>query len=561
MKKIMWLTSMILLANLAIMVPTSANTPSTRMNGLSLTEGDSLQTGFSNISAWAPDNSRSDWIWCSTVDDPDCSEKNIRVLSFLLPCSSEATVACIREVYAETVDGTKVAGEFIRAIGTNSETDFAEVPGRGIAAGKGMGGIWNFPNLTNGGGSTTYAVQARISGDEIQPTNTSSLKVPLKYDRVEFGIAAVREISGPYLPNKILLWPNTPDDRIRGADTISSNGRPDFKCAMTESGKCFERVSFPSGYRFGLSIYLPNELSGWFHGRIYTPEISSIKVGSGFEYSIEASPVKVPYVREEIRSSSWPKELIDYVDSKFFCNTSGDCEGTSGGFMLPGNSGKLAFDLTSMFLPLIKDKSTGTGDYWSIRTLDMWNESSSAQTIQSCSEKSSSVSGIVTTNSMVYNAGPPTYNSETGSLDYRVLSPHYDDKGGENIGTYDLLLNSKVARCIYGFSDAPVKAEIEILGSDGTNKVATTVIGEKNGMLFMSANGFTYSEPTVRIKLTQESPAPTPIPSVTPAPTQTPVSVITPPATKKVSITCVKGSKFKKVTGTRPKCPKGFKKA
>jgi hypothetical protein len=229
--------------------------------------------------------------------------------------------------------------------------------------------------------------------------------------------------------------------------------------------------------------------------------------------------------------------------------------------MLPGNSGKLAFDLTSMFLPLIKDKSTGTGDYWSIRTLDMWNESSSAQTIQSCSEKSSSVSGIVTTNSMVYNAGPPTYNSETGSLDYRVLSPHYDDKGGENIGTYDLLLNSKVARCIYGFSDAPVKAEIEILGSDGTNKVATTVIGEKNGMLFMSANGFTYSEPTVRIKLTQESPAPTPIPSVTPAPTQTPVSVITPPATKKVSITCVKGSKFKKVTGTRPKCPKGFKKA
>jgi len=130
-----------------------------------------------------------------------------------------------------------------------------------------------------------------------------------------------------------------------------------------------------------------------------------------------------------------------------------------------------------------------------------------------------------------------------------------------------LLLDSKVARCIYKFSNAPIKAEIEVFGSDGSNKVATTVIGEKNGWLFMSANGFTYSEPTVRIKLSQDPPAPVPTPTPTPTPTVSESSdnqggvVVSSGTKKKVSITCTKGSKTKKVTAAKPKCPKGYKKA
>jgi hypothetical protein len=176
---------------------------------------------------------------------------------------------------------------------------------------------------------------------------------------------------------------------------------------------------------------------------------------------------------------------------------------------------------------------------------------------------------------MIYSAGPPSYNADSSSLDYKVLSPHVNEKGEDNIGSYDLLLDSKVARCIYKFSDAPVKAEIEILGSDGTSKVATTVIGEKNGFLFMSANGFTYSDPTVRIKLKQDpvpiaTPTPTPSPtaSATPTPTPTPSPVVTQAATstkvtqssKKTTITCSKSGKIKKVTAVKPKCPTGFKK-
>jgi hypothetical protein len=141
---------------------------------------------------------------------------------------------------------------------------------------------------------------------------------------------------------------------------------------------------------------------------------------------------------------------------------------------------------------------------------------------------------VVTTNSLVYSAGPPSYNQQTQTLDYQLTSTHLNADGTEAIGTYDLVLKSEVARCIYGFSNAPIRATISIFGANGENKVATTVINEKNGWLYLSANGFTYSSPLIKVKLTQAK-------------------------NQKYSISCVKKKVTKKVTGTKPKCPKGFK--
>jgi hypothetical protein len=71
----------------------------------------------------------------------------------------------------------------------------------------------------------------------------------------------------------------------------------------------------------------------------------------------------------------------------------------------------------------------------------------------------------------------------------------------------------------------------------------------------MSANGFTYSAPTVKIKLSQE---PEVIVTPTPTPTPTP-SASTKTVAKKVTITCIKGKTSKKVTAVKPKCPAGYK--
>ena len=66
------------------------------------------------------------------------------------------------------------------------------------------------------------------------------------------------------------------------------------------------------------------------------------------------------------------------------------------------------------------------------------------------------------------------------------------------------------------------------------------------------------------------TPTPTPTTVATPTPTPTAIATTTPtpaptviapaPVTKRTTITCVKGKKTKKVSGVKPKCPKGYKK-
>jgi hypothetical protein len=99
---------------------------------------------------------------------------------------------------------------------------------------------------------------------------------------------------------------------------------------------------------------------------------------------------------------------------------------------------------------------------------------------------------------------PPSFNKESQSLDYKVAAPHYDRNGKENIGRYNLVLDSKVARCIYGFTNAPIQASVSILNTDGTQQISTSIINEKNGWLYLSVSGYTYSAPTLKVKLLQD---------------------------------------------------------
>jgi hypothetical protein len=165
-------------------------------------------------------------------------------------------------------------------------------------------------------------------------------------------------------------------------------------------------------------------------------------------------------------------------------------------------------------------------------------------------------SGVIGTNAAVYSDGPPTFDKEEQSLNYTVGASHFDSKGELFKGYYQLNLRSDVARCLYGFGSAPIQAKIEVSSSDGTPTLATTVINESDGWLKMTAAGFTFSTPKIKVKLSQEVSAPAPAAS----PTPTPSAVAKPAAAKKTSITCIKGKTTKKVTAVNPKCPTGYKK-
>jgi hypothetical protein len=170
---------------------------------------------------------------------------------------------------------------------------------------------------------------------------------------------------------------------------------------------------------------------------------------------------------------------------------------------------------------------------------------------------------VVTTNSTLYLDGPPELNPESQTLDYKVAAPHLTPTGEVFQGTYNLVLKSSVARCLYNFTSAPISATVSVQNASGVSTIATTAVSESDGWLRLSASGFTFSSPTIKVKLTQQAPTPTvtPTPAPTPAtqPSATDQSATVSTPVKKKSITCVKGVQKKKVQGS--KCPKGFKKA
>jgi hypothetical protein len=152
------------------------------------------------------------------------------------------------------------------------------------------------------------------------------------------------------------------------------------------------------------------------------------------------------------------------------------------------------------------------------------------------------------------------FNKSEESLDYKVAAPHYLPNGKEFLGSYNLIISGEVARCLYRFTDAPIQASVSVTSSDGQARVATTSLVERDGWLKLSANGFTFSNPTVKVKLSQEKVVPVPTPTPSASATPSPAASSKPAAAKRTSITCVKGKTSKKVTAVNPKCPTGFKK-
>ena len=96
--------------------------------------------------------------------------------------------------------------------------------------------------------------------------------------------------------------------------------------------------------------------------------------------------------------------------------------------------------------------------------------------------------------------------------------------------------------------------------ASGSQNIETVSIGQNGEWVYLAASGFTFSSPTLRVKLNQKvevAPAVTPTVTPTVAPT---ANASAAPSKPTMSITCVKGKTTKKVSGTNPKCPAGFKK-
>jgi hypothetical protein len=303
-------------------------------------------------------------------------------------------------------------------------------------------------------------------------------------------------------------------------------------CVWNQGSRCGRRIAFVDSPRISLTLRLSPTLTGWLGGRLSSPQISVTPITKDLNrIVISGEPLPVNVVGASIPYQSAPEDLRAYMRSVNPGCPVDECD------VGIASSGPFTFDYLEKWKQVTQDKAVKTIPYWSI--------SRAPESTNSSCVKDGFV-GLVTTNATAYQQTMPALDGS--DLIYRVAGAHFMPDGQTlTKGTYNLLLRSDVARCVYGFSGAPIKASVSIVNSGDVQDVATEVVSERKGWLYLAAAGFNFSSPIVRVKLSQEA-------------TKTPVPIAAETSKKLKSITCVKGKLIKKVSGTNPKCPSGFKK-
>jgi hypothetical protein len=500
---------------------------------------------------------------CTSIIDPTCKSNTLSFRAITPFCQNDSDINCVEEVGAVREDGTRVVGIFKQHFPLKGQNEFIGDASYQLPSGKAPS-LVSIPGINHKGGEE-YLVTVELSGSVNKSTRKTTLDgfsariVPVK-------VIENRKTSGSSCP------PGTCDNGWVYHEPLKrwaevGSGAPICESTSTRTGECAEKRAFASGVRFYLKTRFNVSPAGWLHGRFADPEVT-IDLNEGItKISVEALPVRVPVLFKSYLWSEAPETIKQGYEATtgFFklgntygsyriANSDKETDPTKRNFIsTPLPSGKTGIEELKLWLPVVDDKATTLASIWSVRTLRQ-DESEGSNV---CFESKSQLTGLVTTNATQYSAGPPTLNKAEGTLNYVVAAPHFDPQGKDFKGSYDLVMRSDVARCVYKFSKAPINATISITSADGTPQIATTVIGERNGWLYLQAKNFEFSAPIIKAKLTQEAvvePTPTPTPTATATPTSKPV------VAKKVTITCVKGKTSKKVTAVKPKCPTGFKK-
>ena len=539
--------------------PTHSTNSSPGFHSVLFEESGAMKMAYSVLQGMASGGNQV----CNSTSDDWCKSSDwFKFNSVLKPCMNSTDSDCIDSVGIQQTDGQISTGQFKNFTVENQVNEFKADSNLHIPAG-GMPSIWSVPSAAHASGDL-YAVVAQIVGSVNKAGNINERIVTTSLVPVKLTKSAT-----PRNPN----WDGNFYDNCRNNQQTPT--RKNIQCSfpagtdcilpVADAFTCYTAENFPANARMNLKLRLSVEPAGWLHGRLIDPNMTIEKKNNYTLLSITGQSTSVPSVYQEGMWDTFPDALKNFWVN---CMNHGDQCGVVGSnaydlnyweksTTLDGNRatntegellnyGPIALEGMKAIAPLVGDKAIANPEHWNFRTLSVAEMSSA----NGCFTSGTGVKGIVTTNSTTYSEGPPEFSG--GGLNYKVASAHYLPDGSVFKGTYNLVMRSDVARCLYKFSTAPIKASIEVVSESGdASSVATTIANEKDGWLYLSANNFTFSAPTVKVRLSQDVAArPSP---VTPVTTKAPK-----PTSKQSAISCSKGKLTKKVTGIIPVCPKGY---
>lgn len=351
--------------------------------------------------------------------------------------------------------------------------------------------VFKIPGVTNAGGTDTYVVDSRfeidgaIDNGKVLNANIGNLVMSIRPTRVE------APPSNGFLPVRGLL--TRPDGTI-GVSGATGGTIDSSYISSTSLGKAMAFGNQQTEFR--LNVLLPKTTVGWFHGRLIDPDIKISNFGTNqIAVSMSGKPTQIPVTstwlpyqtakttNPNLINPHWTKDIIDRLETGK--TTAGD----------EWNSWSGLDDRFMAWFPLLPQKAKGTANLWMVNNLPAY------QTNSPCFKNAGQLVGLLTTNAMAYQAGPPTFTN--GFLNYRVAGVHNDVSGQVYSGTYDLIIKSEVARCLYGFNQAPISATISVVDTENGASTATTLMSENDGWVKFAAKNFTFSTKDVKVQISQ----------------------------------------------------------
>lgn len=489
---------------------------------------------------------------CTSPSDANCvGGYAMRARAELQPCSTTNPTDCFLDLLVRDATGKDLSSTLVTDQMQPMQQTFTGDQKLWLPTG-GNPLLFRIPDAKHSGGAL-YLVKPDVIMQKTPDQETFGLV------KFEAGIYPVN-IRPLTSETPIQAGANTDVKNYGGQIEFSGNADPSCSNGLSDGKNCYIPQAFPTGITFGMKLRLSHSLYGWLHGRFADPEISldpNPASQDGVDLTIIGKPIKVPVISGFIKSATAPAKILKYFEETPRWGAA------SGPGISVDRNGPLEkvtilhnhFDPSSQtftelndWLDLLGDISAAEPSYWLVQTIVGGNSDQVAK----CTKDSKNLAGVVSTNATAYLPGPPVFDETEQTLDYKVLAPHYTKKKEIFLGTYNLVINGDIARCIYGFTQAPISASVAVVSSEGSSRVATTVVSQDERFVKLSALGFEFSTPIVKVKMTQ---AVTATPVTSPSP-----EVATPKSpSKKRVITCVRGNLKKQVKGTNPKCPGGYK--
>jgi hypothetical protein len=517
------------------------------------TNSDILYDGWADLSAQHPDAKNFYGAWWTDASwrgnqgpsgiDNGCASVTSCTTPFrwqaMLPfCDSEQVVNCISDVWAIGSNGKRISYADHRYFPQEQEKVYQGSEKFHVPTGS-TGSVVQFPGLLNAAGTSDYAITVLGYG------GIESLQADGSYSATDPAFVAsinpVKIVQGNYSPMSL---------KVSNPGFSYWVPSEDANCVVAERGLCAIPVGFPAKTSFGLSLKLNQVFYGWIHGRLSEANFNSKNLGAGvYQLDVIGAPSQVPDVVASVAISNYKPDPANWIG-----------KGPDWNIFAPYRE-TVAYPAFLAAAPYMTGKASAMPEVWAFRNLKKTDIFSSADQISlKCLVKYSlggdnpGIVGSLNTNSVTYLPGPPVFNKADQTLEYSVASAHSAPDGSVIHGMYSLQLRSDVARCIFGLDSSPVKATISVISSDGTQTSTTTSLTESQGFLTFRASGFHYSQESIKIHL--ENSATTATDAVIPKPALIPAPI----SASKTTIVCLKGKNSKKVTGTRPACPAGYKK-